>query len=224
MNDTDEQQHGFEIEFQKIADEHNALSAANAHGLAYPGETLQEMGQRASDRADRLINAALTEFARTRSMSADTMLDLLGYVGRVYGPRALFMCDYFKALAPDAYAEAVPTVWSLAEYPGRAMSRQDWRKLWAKAGFTVDHVPADRPTNAVRVWRSSWAKDKGNMSWTDDRERAEWFLKTRFGKMRLYTVLAPPANLLARIHEAGRGESEWIVDTRGLKIEIVEAV
>lgn len=216
MIDQPTEEHLFEREFAKIGQEYRD------NPTAHVGQTLEEMKQGEMARADRLVRAAAIEFAGNDPdlrMDADTFGTLLAYLGRVYGPHALYRLDRLDAIQPDAYAESVSRVWSLAEYPGHALYRQDWRRLWRKAGFTMDGVPAERPTGPVRVWRAATPRHKGSFAWTDDRERALWFLRHRREGGRLYTALVPPERLLARIHESGRRESEWIVDTRGVTIE-----
>jgi len=185
--------------------------------------SLEAMRDRDSAKADALIQVAVDDFAGSHAMTASNVHHLVGYTGRVYGPRALYVLDLFGAISPDAYAEVVPHVWGIAEFPGAALARADWRRLFGKAGFTVEGVPADRPTEPVRLWRGAWRRDKGGLSWTTTRSRAEWFVKARSGDQRLWTTLAPPGALLCYQHEAGRGEDEWIVDTRGLTIEEVTA-
>jgi hypothetical protein len=216
MTNMTAQEHLFEQEFAKIAQEYRANPGAHI------GQTLVEMKEGEQRRADRLIRAAMREFGGNDPdlrMDADTFGTLVAYTGRIYGPQSLYRLDHYNAIQPKAYAEIVSQVWSMAEFPSHSMSRADWRRMWRKAGFTMDGTPADRPTEPVRVWRAATPRFKGSFAWTDDKERALWFLRHRRAGGRLYTALVPPGRLLARIHESGRRESEWIVDTRGVAIE-----
>lgn len=229
---TTEYEPRFEVEFSKICqearqrhDEQMTMFAAIEAGekVEYmPFGSLNDMMAREDDVADRLLTAALDEFRDVRSMTYEMFSRITTYTGRKYGPRVLYVLDMFDALATDTYASAVPSAWGLAEFPGTSLERKAWRALWVKAGFTIDLEPAARPTEPVRVWRASWPKFKGNMSWTADKSRAEWFVQARSGNMRLYTALVPPERLLGRIHAAGRSEDEWIVDTRGVQITEVK--
>jgi len=215
-------------EWKAISDEAQAMMKENEekHGVALPfaiGDySLEKMREREQERAERILRAALHEFAHSSAMPAKAFHRLTGLTGRIYGPMCLYMLDHNNALAPEAYADVVSYTWGLAEFPGLAMSRPDWRRLWAKSGFVIDGKPADRPAEPMLLWRGATRGHKGGMAWTDDRKRAEWFVQARFRKGHLWEALVPPERLLAFIHNEGRGESEWIVDTRGVTILQVE--
>jgi hypothetical protein len=57
-------------------------------------------------------------------------------------------------------------------------------------------------------------------SWTDDQELAKWFADRPHNKGRgqVYAAHVAPARLLARISEQRAGESEYVVDARGLAV------
>ena len=59
------------------------------------------------------------------------------------------------------------------------------------------------------------------MAWTDDRATAEWFARAGIrGReaSQVWTADVAPDRLLAWIHEGGRRESEYVINTRGLRV------
>jgi hypothetical protein len=60
------------------------------------------------------------------------------------------------------------------------------------------------------------------MSWTDNREGAEWFARRLDDGARVWTATFEPCDLLARIHDpdGGPGEHEYVVraDTAGVHL------
>lgn len=183
-----------------------------------PGTPFDAIHDADNQRADRVITAAIVS---GETHDYEDLVGMTGRLGRAYGPRVLYNLDYHGLLEPAAYVRGVGHVWGLAEYPGVALDRDDWRRLFRKAGFTIDGELADRPADPIRLYRGSPNAHKRNFSWTPDRSRAEHFVRARtFGSHQAYlwTTLAPPSSLLAYIHESGRGEDEWVIDTRGLEI------
>lgn len=214
----------FDREWEAITAEYRERAAETKERLgvavAYPEDGFEQAAARESARADRLMMAAAREFANREEMRASEFERLVGMTGRVYGPRVLHLLDQFAALRPKAYARVVPYAWSLAEFPGLTMPRADWRALWKKAGFVIDGKSAQRPAEPIRLWRGATRAHKGGMAWTEDRAGAQWFVDHRHRQGFLWTAVVPPQNLLVRIHETGRHESEWIVDTRGVEITL----
>jgi hypothetical protein len=43
----------------------------------------------------------------------------------------------------------------MSEYPDDALDREAWRTLFARADFTADGRPAERPAGPVELWRGS---------------------------------------------------------------------
>lgn len=170
--------------------------------------------------ADQLIQAAVDFHRGQRTMDSGEFLSVLTHAGRNAGPRMLYVLDHLGGIAPGEYLDIVPWVWSLAEFPGQAMSNSQWLALWGKAGFTIDGEIAPRPKQPLRLWRGAPRSHRRGMSWTDDRARAQWFADNRMDRdNRVWTALVEPRRLLARIHEVGRGENEWVINTRALTIE-----
>ncbi len=62
----------------------------------------------------------------------------------------------------------VPDVWSAAEYPGRALEDDEWSALFEHAGFTVNGVRAERPTEPLVLFRAAPEEHRLGWSWTDD--------------------------------------------------------
>src|SRR5262245_51624604 len=93
--------------------------------------SLEGMREREGNKADDLIRQALDYF-EPGTMTAEDLVVLVSYAGRTFGPQALFVTDRHGLLHPEAYRQAVPYVWGLAEFPGMAMETGDWRRLWRK--------------------------------------------------------------------------------------------
>ena len=143
-------------------------------------------------------------------------------LGRNYYPALL--CDLWGEglLEPAVAAVVVPSAWSAVEWPNRAMTKDVWSLLFALAGYTVDGVPAERPEATMRLWRGALPGHRSGWSWTDDQQLAQWFAARihNGGQGRVWTAEVEPERLLARLGEVvGRpGESEYVVDARGLTI------
>lgn len=123
-------------------------------------------------------------------------------------------------LLPDVAAVVVPAAWSLVEFPNRTLSADLWRALFDLAGYTVEGVPASRPSEPLQLWRGALHEWRAGWSWTDDRDLAQWFADRphNAGRGQVWTADVEPARLLARISEQRAGESEYVVDARGLEI------
>jgi hypothetical protein len=146
--------------------------------------------------------------------------------GRVKGPRLLFEAWFGREIDRDVLAVCIGAVWSGAEYPFGAMTQSIWRELFDAAGYTVDGKPAKRPVGPTRLYRGSIPTLRRRWSWTTDRALAERFARGYvdggfLGRMpgKVYVLDVPPESLLCAIND--RRESEYVVDTRGLKIREV---
>lgn len=131
----------------------------------------------------------------------------------------------FGALDLDTRRDLTVFAWRVPEWPHAGQNTDLWHSAWARAGFCSDVEDVERPTEPVVVYRGAAAKFKRGLAWTADIERARWFGRRfpaggTFGLCRIYTATADPARLYARI--VGRGEDEWVVDTRGLPIHTLE--
>ncbi len=143
-------------------------------------------------------------------------------LGRNSFPALVWYLNLLRPLRPEVAAVVVPSAWSCAEFPNRQLRGTQWRLLFDIAGYTVDGVPSPRPTSALRLWRGAHPKYRRGWSWTDDRDRAQWFaarnaLLTGPDDEVVWVADVQPDRLLARITEHRR-ESEYVVDARGLKV------
>ena len=141
-------------------------------------------------------------------------------LGRVWGPYVLEMLHAAGALTTDTATLAGP-IWGIAEYPQDGMRRASWLGVFALAGYTVDGVRAERPNSPVRLYRGAPFSRRRRMAWTDDLATAKRF--ARGGLLgheagQVWTADVAPERLLARIHEGGRGESEYVINTLQLRI------
>jgi hypothetical protein len=143
-------------------------------------------------------------------------------LGRGWGPYVLDVLQTAGALTADTATLAGP-IWGMAEYPeGRGgMTRASWLSVFAVTGYTVDGMRAERPGSPVRLYRGAPPSRRSRMAWTDDLATAERFAR---GELRgreagqVWTADVAPERLLARIHEGGRSESEYVIITRGLRV------
>lgn len=155
----------------------------------------------------------------TGIIGPDQFEELLDFIGRVDRPALLHDAWLLGRIEKATLTALIGQVWSMAEYPDRALEPMLWRWLFDAAGFTVDGVPAERPAGPVELWRGTVPERRRDWSWTTDRAVAERFA---FGHVRgrpdgrLYRVLAPSAALLCGNTE--RGEAEYVLDTCGLRI------
>lgn len=145
--------------------------------------------------------------------------DVLLRVGRNNGPSVLHMLRSVDRLSAEVAAATIGAVWSLAEYPDRYLGHDGWRALFSLAGYTVDGVPAERPIEALTLYRGSVPERRGDWSWTDNRAVAERYAGGGLRGRRagvVWVAQVEPRRLLAR--NTGRDEDEYVVDTGGLVI------
>lgn len=157
------------------------------------------------------------------TMTLDEFERSLLRAGRVNGPALLFDAWFGKQISREILAATIGMVWSAAEYPLPSLGQQTWRELFDAAGYTVDGKPADRPLGSTRLYRGSPPGLRRRWAWTADRGLAERFAHDLLrGRLpgKVYMIDAPPESLLCM--ENGREESEYVVDTRGLKMREAE--
>lgn len=175
-----------------------------------------------AQKAGDLLEEVLFEFyAEIRPATVEGIEE----AGRLFDRnwRYALLVDLFREgmLEASVAAVVVSSTWSIAEYPLRQLDADEWRALFDLAGFTVDGVPAERPSEPIQLWRGAPEEHSRGFSWTEDRELAQWFADRpqQMGQAVVWEVEAPPHLLLARITggDVGRdGESEWVVDARTL--------
>lgn len=130
----------------------------------------------------------------------------------------------------DALADLLSTAWTMPEWPvgGDPYTAELWVRAFRAVGFvtTDDDHPAP-PAEPITLWRGAVPAHKRGLSWTADRQRAEWFRDRfppsedggPFKQARLYEVKVNPNRILARFTE--RGEDEWVIDPRRLTIRTI---
>ncbi|MFJ3856132.1 hypothetical protein ACIPRL_07895 [Streptomyces sp. NPDC090085] len=203
------------------ADLHPAPSAG-ATEAADPVRTLLANGPR-EDPAGEAFEALQWATWNGRMLLPEELDTLLALAGRVNGPRVLAEAWFGDVLSFDALSGVVGSVWSTAEYPDVSLDRDEWREMFAAAGFTVDGERAELPEGPVELWRGSVPDRRDDWSWSTEREIAEKYARGKFRRPpgRLYRVLAPSSALLC--FNSGRGESEYVVDVEGLDVVEVAA-
>lgn len=105
----------------------------------------------------------------------------------------------------------VADVYSGAEFPLRCLDYDQWLIMFEDGGYTHNGMSADKPTQAVTLYRGADDENKVGMSWSPDLVVAQWFANRFDGKVWKYTF--EPLQLLAYIDNHRPGESEYIVST-----------
>ena len=158
-------------------------------------------------------------FADWGFTTAGELQTALSRVGGGDGP-ALVADLYFldEGHPDDVLARVICSVWSGAEYPDAALGDVIWRRLFKKAGFTVDGRSEELPPRPLTLWRGSVPERRADWSWTDRRDVAATYADGAYGRPpgRVWQAEVEPSRLLARNTE--RGEHEYVVDTLGLTI------
>jgi len=155
-------------------------------------------------------------------LTTDELAVRLARAGRDYGPALLSAAWQQQYIDQAVLAAHVGDVWSGAEYPDRMLERDEWRALFAAAGYTVNGRPAPRPDGPLELWRGSVPERARDWSWTATRRIAEGYAAgtaARRPEGRLYRTVAPPEALLC--HNTGRDEDEYVIDTSQLTITAV---
>ncbi len=167
------------------------------------------------------VEELVDHFHAAGEPAAAELDEALGRVGRNHGPALLVDLWSEGLLTAEAATQCVPSAWCGCEWPNRTLDDDLWRRLFDLAGYTVEGISADRPTRSLRLYRGAVPKHRDGWSWTDDRQLAEWFAQRAHNARegRVWTALVEPCRLLARISQERPGESEYVVDARGLEIE-----
>jgi hypothetical protein len=108
----------------------------------------------------------------------------------------------------DELRDLLPEIWTDTEMPGGNL--EDPAYLWREVGFaTDDQEEWDALPEKLTLWRGGYA---GGISWTTDREKAEWFAR-RFAtdgeSLSVWEVTIDKDQALGYL--TGRGESEVIL-------------
>lgn len=133
---------------------------------------------------------------------------------------------------PEAARQLVQAAWTMPEWPGQ-IGRGPWLRMWRKVGFCCDvddtggdthddageHCVEHEPDATITLWRAALPQYRRGLSWTTDRDQAEWFARRGVvsqSVLPLWRVSAPRERVLA--HLTRRGESEFVTDVTGLTI------
>lgn len=116
---------------------------------------------------------------------------------------------------------AVGEVWAMAELPDDALSQDEWRQLFAVAGYTENGRRVARPAAPVRLWRGAEPQFRARGSWTGTRAVAETYASGSLPwrtRGAVWTAVVPPQLIFARV--SMRDEDEYVIDARTLQIEL----
>ncbi|HLM20491.1 MAG TPA: hypothetical protein VK390_03075, partial [Propionibacteriaceae bacterium] len=123
----------------------------------------------------RALRDAAAEVLSVDHLSTEQLETLLSRAGRVNGPALLFDAWPGRKISRETLAAVIGDVWSSAEYPEPTLGRRNWVHLFREAGYTADGEPAERPANALTLYRGAPYRLRRRMSWTAELARAEWF-------------------------------------------------
>lgn len=117
------------------------------------------------------------------------------------------------SMTDDELASALRDSWVMAESPENCLDRETWIDLFEPIGYRHNTEPATPPSEVV-LYRGGM--HVGRMSWTADRELAEWF-RDRYPGGQLWTATVGADALLAfydgvRDGGGGAGETEYVID------------
>lgn len=156
----------------------------------------------------------------------DALLTVLARVGRANGPYLLasLFDELNGGIEPGLVAAAVGAASSATNFPEDDLHRDTWTALFEAAGYTVDGRQAQRPTEALQLYRGAPEHRRTGMSWTSDPTMAEKFAS---GDMwatepgQVWTALVEPWRLYC--HDNDRQEAEYVITTDGLDITALRA-
>jgi len=129
---------------------------------------------------------------------------------------------------PSAAPGTLETAWTHPEYPEQIGGTASWRKAFEKVGYIENDRYARRPEEPLTLYSGLYGDDAVNieawhqMAWTSDIKIARWFAD-RFHDPRQVVLRATvePERLYA--HFTNRGESEYVINTDELNMEILES-
>lgn len=171
-------------------------------------------------------------FTEAGPPSPDELFHATCCVGRNNGPELLYLLDLRGLPTIETATAAVAHVRSQAEWPLQQLPRKIWRHLFDLAGYTANGEPAERPRQALELFRGTVPAWRTGWSWTSDLETARWFARrnhwfgTPLDTCVVYRAEVAPWRLLACA--TGRGddgdsEHEYVVYTHGLRIRGLES-
>ncbi len=109
-------------------------------------------------------------------------------------------------------------VWSGAELPEEAVSREEWIAWFRRAGFLTD-CRVTQPTKPRRVFRGCAPDRVRRMSWTSSVKTARWFANYRYDryvesgpKGSVFSATVQPDGVLAIIRKQRPSELEVVIN------------
>jgi hypothetical protein len=212
------------IEHLPCGESHNRFNGSANHDPAAPAslESRELDARRKTRWKGNIMNETTSTTTLTELTDADPILDHfvteLMWAGRNDGPQLLWSWWQSGEMPSHVFKTLVPHVWSLAEWPSRALLARDWLGMFKDAGFVSD-CGSSAPTEPVVVYRGAVQSNIRGFSWTMDLERATWFARREelfgFGEGKVFRVTAPPHAVLG--HFLDRCEDEIVLNPLCLK-------
>lgn len=190
-----------------------------------PPPTLQETMDGQHERMRALAHEIIAEHMGRR---AGTMAVQQFWNGNTHQrdlPTFTHLTVWTDCWPEDQERALIEAAWTMPEWPCQ-IGREAWIGLWDRHGFAcLDsdcYFPHGRPdAPAITLWRGAMPEYRDNLSWTDDRDQAEWFARRLNGRergLRVWECIVPSERVLTHV---GSGEGEWICDVAGLEIRQV---
>lgn len=161
----------------------------------------------------------------SKPLSTDEFLDQVYGAGSDYRPEMLWTAYREGLITNDTIAEVIGRIWNDSDHPDDpyqmySVTHERWAHMFIEAGYTRGGKRAERPTEAIRVYRGTAWPRRRLWSWTTDLATARRFAngvdRREIGEV--WTTLAPPRSLLAWNTQENAREDEVIVNTDGLRI------
>lgn len=166
-----------------------------------------------------------TYFRRVTESSTPAWDRITRLVDRNKRPHLLASALEDDTLPWDEYLPAVVDAWTMAESPESHYGAEFWVWHFREAGYFHDGADHQSPAAPMTLYRGCSLGRERRMSWTDDLDTARWFA-ARVGDSglhgRVIQAKVQPWRVLAYIHEEGRGESEWVIDSRSIRYKVYE--
>lgn len=164
-------------------------------------------------------DACVAALMRADQLDAEDVFALSCRAGRNSYPWLLLLAR--GKIDDDTIAACVGDAWSMPDAPMSKITKADWLYLFGRAGYTVDGVRCERPSEPLKLYRGAPHKYRRRWSWTVDLEQARRFAVCHHDvDAVVWQTVAPPESLLCAVgfSDNSRQEREYIIDTRGLQI------
>ncbi|MEV6835536.1 hypothetical protein AB0N17_13630 [Streptomyces sp. NPDC051133] len=164
---------------------------------------------------EQLQARLLRDVAREPFIDQERLIRYLQRANLATKPAVLWEAFTSNRLAPGTLTPIIGGAWCYS-LPG-SLPFDQWRQLFAEAGYTDDGHAVPRPRKPVELWRGAPTATRAGHYWTSHRAYAERYVTARTGQ--LWRTLAPPTALMCRATAwSTDGFDEYAVDTRGLTI------